>query len=183
MRQLTLGRNVSAEMRQRIEEEIAAAGPVWIPAAMAVTLVERLAEEDPALLGKWLEENAVHMVQQAIITHERAKRSNARIQADRGRQSVFTKALAQYEEEGDSRVLTAWLDTTYVVSTANERKRLADMDRSDLDFAAGRYTRLARSNAMQAAFLRVLAEKVGARTVREVLSEEDLTRAWRELDL
>lgn len=181
MRQLITTRNVTGDMKAQIERQLELAGDTWIPAAVAVALVERLAEEDPELLSKWLEANAVGVVRAAIVDLERSKRSQARLGAKR-EPSVFTKALSQYDEERRPEILAAWMDTTFVVSASNARKRLADMERQDLLFASDRYTQLSRSHAMQAAFLRVLADRVGARQVKDVIDEDQLAQVWVDLD-
>lgn len=181
MRHISVTRNVPHEMRDQIAKELDRAGPVWTAAGVAVSLVERLAEEDPELLAKWLETQAVRIVREAVASMDRAKRLGPRHATHRA--SVFVKAITAYEEsDQDSSHLAAWLDTSFVVSTENHRKNLASMDRDDLTFAASRYTALARTNAMQAAFLRALANEVGARTVGEVFTEQELSRMWQGLD-
>jgi hypothetical protein len=184
MKQLVSLRDVNGEMRKVIEEELDRhADAPWVAASVAVDLVERLRQDDPELLNKWLEHQAVRVVRGAIVGLEGARRQQARIKAERRRPpSVFAKALEQYEETGRRETLAAWLDTTFIVTAKNQRKTLGDMDQEDLRFAADNYTRSARALGMQAAFLRVLANRVGAKKVSEVFDEEELSRIWRELD-
>jgi hypothetical protein len=55
------------------------------------------------------------------------------------------------------------------------------MDQQDLEFAIKDYTERARVNALQAAFLKALANRVGARTVGETFSDEELARMWNSI--
>lgn len=182
---ITTSRDVNGAIRDLIDQELARTGTNYIAASLAVEIVERLQREDPELLSKWLAGQAVRIVREAIVTVERHHRMAARAASETltGPQSVFGKALTQYAETGDSRVLSAWLQTTYVINSENQRKQLSSMDKDELGYAADKYQTLSRSTAMQAAFLRVIANKVGARTVGEVFTEEELVDAWRRLEM
>jgi len=180
-----IARDVTEDMRRAIEKELEHyTGSPWVAGAVAVELVERLRRDDPELLNKWLEQQAVRVVREAIVGFEAAHRQQARAHAERQKPpSVFRKALTRYEETGHRKeVLAAWLDTTFIVTTGNQRKMLGDMTKDELHFAADRYQLVARTSTMQAAFLRALAERVGAKLVSEVFDEEELSRIWREID-
>lgn len=173
-------RNLNRDLNEVIREEITRAGDAYIAAAVALNVVERLREQDPELLNKFLDQNAVSIVHRAILDLEGSKRLAARASAENKKVSVFQNAVSRYEE-GQKAALTSWLDTVYVVTSDNLRRRLADMDKEELEFAAARYSDRARANELQAAFLRALAKKVGAGTVADVYEEEELSRLWRSL--
>lgn len=176
-------RNLNRDLSKVIRDEIKRAGDTYIAAAVALSVVERLREEDPELLNKFLDQNAVTIIHREILNLEGSKRLQARASAERtekAKVSVFQNAVSRYED-GQKQALTPWLDTVYVVTSNNIRRRLADMDKDDLEYAAARYSDRARANELQAAFLRALAQKVGAGTVSDVLEEEQLSKIWRSL--
>jgi hypothetical protein len=169
--------SVTEQIRRIVDEQITRAGPSWTSGGIAVQVVELLRTENPVLLEKWLDLHAVDVVRTMVNAVDRVMRQEARTKSD----SVFSDAVARHEA-GDKKALAPWLDTVYVVTTGYDRKRLADMDKVDLNFAAATYTQRARTNAIQAAFLRAIAEKVGDMTVGEVYDDEALSRMWRSLD-
>jgi hypothetical protein len=173
-------RNLDQDLNLVIQEEIKRAGDSYIAAAIALNVVERLRTEDPELLTKFLDQHAVHVVHRRVVDLEGAKRLRAKASAEQAKASVFQNAISRHEA-GVVGALTPWLDTVYVVTTENLRRRLADMDKEDLEFAAGQYSNRARANELQAAFLRALAKRVGAGTVADVFEEEQLSRIWRSL--
>jgi hypothetical protein len=177
---VNIRRNIVNDVREFIEAEIANSGPSYVAAIVATRVIERLRVEDPELLNKWLELNADEVVRRMIADIERAKRHHARASAERKTKSVFSTAMERYAQ-GEENALGAWLDTTFVVTTAFERKHLRDMDRDDLLFASHQYTERARISSMQAAFLRSIADYVGARTVGEVFDNDRLNELWRSL--
>lgn len=175
--QINIDGHVTEQIRRIVDEQIARAGPSWTSGAIAVQVVEQLRAENPILLEKWLDLHAVESVRTMVTAVDRAMRQEARTKSD----SVFTDAVAR-QEAGDRKALAPWLETVYVVTTDHSRKRLMDMNRDDLNFAASMYTKRARTNATQAAFLRAVANKVGGLTVGEVFDDESLSRMWRSLD-
>src|SRR5207247_6915218 len=90
--------------------------------------------------------------------------------------SVFRTA-AEAHEGGDATALTAFLTTVYVVEDGS-RKRLADMSAEDLSFTAADYGRRVAENALQEAFLRALARKVGGDRVADHFDENRLAELW-----
>lgn len=174
---LSMRQDLAREVRAIVDEEIDRAGETYVAGVVAQKVVNRLRQEDPELLTKYLDQHAVTIITQMVGSISRAQRTYAR--ANSGKQ-VFSKALAR-QEAGEPRALSAWLDTMYVVTTDDQRKRLRDMDRQDLEYAITDYTNRARSNALQAAFLRALVKKIGARTVGEVYSDEELSRMWNSI--
>lgn len=175
--QINLKRDLAKEVRIVIDEELTKAGDTYIAGQIAQTVVNRLRVSDPELLTKFLDQHAVTIITQIVGNISRALKTYAR--ANSGRVQ-YAKALER-QEAGEPRALGAWLDTVYVVTTDEQRKRLRDMDRNDLEYAIKDYTERARVNALQAAFLRALAKKVGARTVGEVYTDEELTEMWNSL--
>jgi hypothetical protein len=173
-------RNLDQDLNRVIQDEIKRAGDSYIAAAVALNVVERLQAEDPELLAKFLDQHAVHVVHRRVLDLEGARRLQVKAAAERVKASVFQNAVSRYEA-GAQGALTPWLDTVYVVTSGNLRRRLGDMDKEDLEFAAGRYSNRARANEMQAAFLRALANRVGAGTVADVFEEEQITKLWRSL--
>jgi len=176
----TTSRDIAHDVRRVIDEEITRAGPTWSAGLVALRVVERLREKDPELLTKWLETLAIDVVRKEIADIARLQKHEARRLSIPASTSVFSSAVERFEK-GETKALAAWMETIYVVNTENSRKKLRDMDHDDLLYAASDYTNRARTNAMQAAFLRAVAEKVGARTVGEVYDDEELSRLWRSL--
>lgn len=177
----TIARDLASDMRRVVDEEIAAAGPTWNAAAVAMAVVDRLRRDDPELLTKWLDLMAPEVVRKMVTDVNHVKRTEARRVSATTPSPVFASAIKRYEE-GETKAIAAWLDTVYVVNTSNSRKRLRDMDQEELLYAAADYTARARSNAMQAAFLRAVAKRIGAQTVGEVFNDEQLVVLWRSLD-
>lgn len=174
---INISGDVAGQVRRIADEEIERAGPTWTTGAVALAIVERLRVENPVLLEKWLEIHAVEAVRTMVNTIHRNARYEARAASD----SVFRDAVVRHQL-GDTKALAPWLETVYVVTTGYQRKKLAEMDRSDLQFAASTYTKRAKTNAMQAAFLRAIADRIGDMTVGEVYDDEQLARLWRSLD-
>lgn len=176
----SVGRDLALDIRKAIDQEIANSGPTWTVGSVATRLVARLREEDPELLAKWLDTVAITVVRMEILQITKSLKAEAKRVSERKGASIFTDAVTRHEQ-GEKHALGAWLGTYYIVNTDNQRRQLRDMDHDDLLFAANDYTNRAQMNAMQAAFLRALADRVGARTVGEVLGEQELARLWRSL--
>lgn len=174
---ITLKKNLAKDVREVIDEELAKAGDSYVAGIVAEQVVTRLHMENPELLAKFLDQHAVAIVTTIVGQISRAQKSHARATAGR---SAYRNALERYEK-GDERALGAWLDTMYVVTVKDQRKRLGDMYKEDLDYAINDYTERSRSNALQAAFLRAVADAIGARKVSEVFTDEELARMWNSL--
>jgi hypothetical protein len=174
-------RDMANDIRRVIDEEIEGSGPTWSSGSVAIRVVERLQREDPELLTKWLNLLAVQIIRTEITAIAKELRSEAKRITESKGGSIFSAAVSKYEG-GDKTALGAWLNTIYIVNNENQRRRLRDMDAEDLLFAATDYTNRAQVNAMQAAFLRAIANRLGgARTVGDVFSDEELTKLWRSL--
>jgi hypothetical protein len=176
---ITMSRNIAQDLRAMIDKEISEAGPVWTAAEIAARVVAKLRVYDPELLTKWLDAHAVPVVRETVNAISRAERTAVRARPLKST-SKFQQAVARHEG-GDKTALSGWLSTDYVVNDDNQRKRLGDMERHDLLYAASAYTKRAKYSSMQAAFLRALSERVGSGTVEQVFSDEDLARLWHSL--
>lgn len=167
-------RDYAAEMRAVIDAETGE-GP-YVARVAAEHVVEKLRATDPDLLGGWLDQQAEHFVSQMILDRDRSMRSAARVSA---RPRAFA-ADAEAAEAGDRTRLAKWLTVPFVVADGS-RKRLADMAKDDLLFASDGYAARAQENKLTAAFLKAIARKVGAGTVKDHYSDEQLSVMWSSL--
>lgn len=174
---VNLGRDLAREVRAVVDDELDQAGDTYVAGLIAQKVIARLRREDPELLTKFLDQHAVSIVTRMVGDISRSQKTHAR--ANSGREQ-FRRAIER-QEAGEPRALAAWLDTMYVVTTDEQRKRLRDMDKQDLEYAISDYTNRARVNSMQAAFLRALAKRVGARTVGEMYSDRELSTMWNSV--
>ena len=166
-------RNYAAEMRAVIDRmtESEYSSPV-----VAQKIVMKLEVEDPKLLHGWLLSQAADFIRQAINMRDASARGRNRKAVSR---SVFRQATGALER-GNPEPLTAFLHEVYVVE-GGTRKALREMTAADLTFASNDFSVRAAKNAMQAAFLRVLAEKVGAGKVSDLYDEAKLIELWRSI--
>lgn len=170
-------RDLAKDVRVVVDQELERAGDTFIAGQVAQKIVNRLRAEDPELLAKFLDQHAIAIITRMVGDISRAQKTHARAHSG-GKQ--YAKALERHAA-GEPAALAAWLDTLYVVTTDQQRKQLRDMDKQDLEFAINDYVQRARINSLQATFLRALAQKVGARTVGEVYTDEELGRMWSSL--
>lgn len=154
-------RDFVAEMRGFVDEEAESPDPA---AVVAARVVAKLRADDPGLLRGWLDLGAVGFVRDMVAHLDRSTR--ARVRANAGR-SQFADAVGADD-------VTGFLDVRYVVDEAGTRMRLALMGRAALVYVASAYEADARAVRMEAAFIRALAKKVGAGTVGDVFSEEEV---------
>jgi hypothetical protein len=169
--------DLARDIRAIVDDELNKAGDVYVAGVIAGRVVARLREDDPELLTKFLDQHAIAIITRMVADISRAQKVYARHNSNR---QLFGEALKR-QEAGQPRALSSWLDTQYVVTTNQQRKRLRDMGQEDLDYAIRDYTERARVNTLQAAFLRALAKRVGARTVGETFSDEELMTMWNSL--
>lgn len=161
-------------IRKYVDDELDRAGETYIAGTVAARIVDRLAEEDPALLLQFLQAHAVQIITRMIGEITRSQRSHTRAVTAR---RLFAGAVERHQD-GNENALASWLDVMYVVNTNQQRKHLRDMDHDELVWASEDYNARARGNMLQSAFLKALANRVGARTVGEVYTEEELSRMW-----
>lgn len=169
--------DLARSIRAIVDEELERAGGTYVAGLIAQKVVGRLREQDPELLNKFLDLQAVPIITRMVGDISRATKTHARHNSNR---EQFARALERHEA-GQTRALSSWLDTVYVVTTDEQRKRLRDMDKQDLEYAINDYTDRARVNAAQAAFLKALAKKIGAKTVGQVYTDQELSRMWNSL--
>ena len=166
--------SAASELRTVIDQHTAI-GP-YVPRVAASEIVDKLRATDPDLLARWLDEQAEHFVWQAINDRDRSRRGSA---VHVAKSSAFRSAAAEHER-GNPVALRAFLDAPYTVADGS-RRRLAELRKDDLLHVAGAYEHRARDNAMRAAFMSALAKKVGARTVADHFTEDQLSAMWASL--
>lgn len=164
-------RNYRAEMAALIEQETASGG--YVSALVAEHIVRKLAAIDPDLLDGWLREQAAFFIRHTINLRDCSTRTRARHQA---RRAEFAAAAGKFAE-GDKGAMTSFLSLVHVVEDGT-RKKLAAMTAADLTFVAEDYDARASENAMHATFLKLIAKKVGKKTVGEVFDEATLAKQW-----
>jgi len=174
---IAIRRDPVREVRKYVDDVLDRAGDTYIVGTLAAQVVEQLRRDDPGLLTEFLDAHAASIIAKMLGDVIRIERTRVKQQSAH---RVFNEA-AQRFENGDTTALSSWLDVLYVVNTDEQRKRLRDMDRDDLEFAISDYTARARGNALQAAFLRALAVKVGARNVGDVFTDDEITRMWQSV--
>jgi hypothetical protein len=167
-------RSYVAEMRDLIDKETRE-GP-YVAATVATRIAEHLRANDPGLLRGWLDEQAPQFIRMAITERDHSDRAHARAVAGR---SVF-RDMAQAAEDGKPEALAAFLTTVYVIEDGS-RVRLAEMRKPELLYVAETYEKRAAENAMQAAFLNVLARKVGRGRVSDHFDDVKLTELWQSI--
>lgn len=177
MEYVTLKHSLAKDVRSIIDEELERAGDTYVVGIIAERVVSRLRMESPELLAKFLDEHAVQVISTVVGQISRLTRATVQHKA---RTASFRSAMERFEQ-GDTKALGAWHDAMYVVTVNDQRKRLGDMYKEDLEFAVSDYVNRARSNTIQASFLAALAAKVGAKKVSEVFTEEELARMWNSL--
>ena len=166
-------RDYAGEMRAYIDRM--AVGE-YSPAQVAQRLVIKLELEDPKLLHGWLLSQAAQFLRHSINLRDASVRAHNRFTSSR---SVFRQATNAWKA-GDPEPLTLFLNEVYVVEGGN-KKPLGQMTAADLTFAAHDFSVRATRNQMQAAFLQVLAEKVGAGKVSDLYDEAKLIELWRSI--
>lgn len=169
-----MSRDYVGEMRALIDQETGT-GP-YVSRQVAAQIMEKLAATDPDLLDGWLHAQAETILWQAINDRDRSLRAHARATSGR---SVFA-ANAEAHEAGDTAALSRWLATPFAVADGY-RKRLGDMDKHDLRFAAEAYEVRAEQNRLTASFLIALARKVRRGTVADHYTEDQLAAMWNSL--
>jgi hypothetical protein len=161
-------------MRALIDAETA--GESYETPAAAQNIVRKLRVTDTDLLSGWLDSQADHFVWQAINDRDRSTRSRARQQA---RRTAFADAAETFQS-GGKQAMTSFLSMPFALEDGT-RKRLADMDAADLTFAANQYEIAEHEAAMNKAFLKAIAKKVGKDKVSDHFTEQQLATMWSSL--
>ena len=166
-----MSRDYAAEMRTVIDQWTA--DSPYVSRAVANEIVAKLSVTDRDLLDGWLRVHAETLIWQAINDRDRSTRAHTRRVAGARR---FAEA-ADAAEEGDTTALVGFLSVPYVVADGS-RKTLGSLDKDDLNFVAQRYAQRAEENAMNAAFMKALARKVGKGVVADHFTNEQLDSMW-----
>lgn len=173
--------DILEDMARVIQKELDENREGYTPAILAQRIVNRLRDENPELLRRWLSYNAVAFVREALNDRARSlKRSNRQKSSKR---SVFREAMEKYEaSRNQPGASTRFLDEVYRTEDGTN-KPLRSLRRKDLRYAAGEYRRQAKEVTMRRMFLEALAEKLGEsdQEVGQVYTEEQLERMWRSL--
>ena len=166
-----------------IEEELAEARELVV-AEVAARIVANLKRTDLESFQLYAYKVAETHISEVISRKVQAAKSEAASFIREGPRRRFAEAMAA-AETGDKKPLERWgedlLQQWYVTNDANVRMRLADMRSADLAYAAGTHDMLAQANMAQAAFLRVLSNKIGRKTVGQVFSPERIAQAWQQV--
>ena len=170
-------RDYAAEMRAYVDEHTDDGSPYRSRTA-AREIVEKLRANDPTLLMGWLDAQAEHFVWQMINDRDRSRRGHA---AATAQPSAFSEAADKFEETGDARELTPWLEKVFVIGDGS-RKKLGKLNQVDLNYVADRYASQAARLAMREAFFRALARKLSKdKTVESVYTEDQIQKMWDSL--
>lgn len=164
-------RDYAAEMRAIIDTEVNPADGPYEARVAASKIVAKLQETDPEFLTAWSVAQAEQNVYQAIIDRDRSRRSHERATGGR---SVFGRAAEDFAG-GDVDALGGWLTVVFVVD-GNTRKTLGSLTAPDLLSVAAGYQRRADESALECAFFRALAKKVGKGTVGDHFTDEEVRR-------
>lgn len=163
-------RDYVSEMRALIDAEDQAGEPRPV---LAARLVEKLRTTDPGLLAGWLDVAAVHFLRDWIGHLDRCTRSYARGNESRG---AFADAARHFEHrvgESDD-VLSPWLDSRYTVNPEGGRLTLRHMRAEHLLFVETDYAAGEKSLRFERMFIAALRSRVGASSVGEVFTEEQI---------
>jgi|SRR5580765_2112607 len=168
-------RDYAAEMAGLIEQ-FASKGP-YTPRVLASDIVQFLRDNDPALLDGWLRAQAEQFVWQAINDADRHLRGSL---GQTAKPRAFSKATAALRKTGDTTQLRQFLDARYTIADGT-RRPLAELTAADVEYVASGYAKLARANALKAAFFGALAKRIGEGTVADHFTDEQLREMWSGL--
>lgn len=160
-------RDYSADLTAVIDAEM---GPYDAAPLVAARIADKLAVTDHDLLSGWLWTHRVDFLRQHIGLLDRRARTAAR-RATRGE---FARAVA----DGN---VTPFLSLRFVVNEDHQRLQLRDMRRQDLLYVADSYERESKVQALEGAFFRALAKKVGNGTVADYYTEEQIVAMHRAI--
>lgn len=164
-------RDYAADMRAVIDAETGESP--YVSRAVAAHIVEKLRATDVDLLTGWLDHHAESLIWQAINDRDRSTRAKARATAG-------ARRFAAASESEDEAQVARFLNVPYVIEDGS-RVRLAELHATDLLFVAQGYEQRASDNAMNAAFLRALAKKVGKDRVADHYDDAALAEMWRSV--
>ena len=164
---MSTDRDFAAEMRH-VVDEATAQGP-YVPRQLATEIAEKLRANDPGLLDGWLDAQAEHFVWQMINDRDRSARAHVRATSKRG---AFADA-AKDHATGNPRAFYDFLSMRFTVENGT-RRSLATLTAGDLKFVADDYQSREQKNAFMKTVMLRLAKKVGADTVADHFTNEQL---------
>ena len=141
----------------------------YVAAIAADELVHLLRDEDPDLLDGWLRQRAPQLVAGVI----RGLRGQERTRLLKKPPSSFQRA-ADAHAGGDDKPLRDFMERATYRVRGNIIRKLGDMTAADCRHVAAAYRSEADTLGFEAVFMDVLATKVGARKVRDVLTETQI---------
>lgn len=139
----------------------------------AQKFVAHLHEKYPTELLDFLSSHAVAIFTERIGELNRSRRQHY-IRSDKA--VAFAKAAQEFEETGEPEKLRSGFDPRYTVDGDGTWRRFGDMRKADLEYVADGYADSAAKAKFEETFFRLLAKKVGTRTVEEAIPEETLAR-------
>lgn len=144
----------------------------FVLAVEAHKLVERLREDDPDTLAKWLDDRAEEVV---------ARELQHLVASDRGRSSrrqgarAFAKFREAQEAAGQPLAWGDFAHLTYCVDDGNRWKPLVDMTAPECLYVAEDRERRAEANRLEAALMRAVAKRLKkGQTVAEAYTPDQL---------
>jgi hypothetical protein len=145
------------EVHRLVKEAISAAEPGYHTSRLAVSVREHLQMEHPGLWDVWTSQIGLDQLK-VLIARERG-----------------------VQRRGTSGRGVRGFDITEEVDSSHTIRRVGDMVRSDLDYVARRYSRLATTLKHKAQAIRALYDRMPDETalVREVLTEEEIEKAFK----
>lgn len=145
----------------------------YIAGVEAAKIVEWLRDNDPDLLHGWLNEIAVVVMSRTIATRSNRDRGDRRKNAS---VFAFSAAATRFAASGDPSEFSPFLEQ-FVVNSDNLRRIVADMTREDHTFVANRYNQRSEQQKAEAAFHKVIADRIGSgQTTSDVMDEDTYQR-------
>ncbi|HEY3718329.1 MAG TPA: hypothetical protein VGL39_27720 [Jatrophihabitantaceae bacterium] len=162
--------NVTEWMNGEVRAAVPESGP-FVPAELAIKIVDRLERSDPEQFAAWLRQNAVVLLTDQIGRMLRSERATARASAG---PSAFAEWADKSGADGSlpSPALRLW-NQRQCVNDANEWKREFELTKPDALHIASREETRGRAALMQGAFYKAVAKKVpNGQTIADVFTPE-----------
>jgi len=158
---------LDARLRKALDDAIPRS---YVASVLASEFVREQRGDDPDLFYRALDELAVYTIRALINDIDRVTRMRT-VRA--GRFDGF-RAAADAHAAGDAGAMHRYLDERLTVDSRGTRKRLGDCYRADLRFVSTRSHSLVRTHTLRAALTDAIAREIGAGTVRERYTDEQL---------
>lgn len=155
------------------------AGQPYTPRIAATEIVDKLRANDPELLARWLDEQAVEFVIAMLSHRERSARSHTAQTASRG---AFKDAVEQAERGDTEPLRRRFLDMPMPrLEDGTSGWKLGELGHGQLMYVSQDYKNRAHANNMWAAFTGALAKRVRTGTVAGHFTEDQLAALWGSL--